>query len=400
MNHVKFKYSRLRMGFAYALFGAFVLSLPMLPNVAGALSFDLPPPDEAIIGATQIIKTRYQDTFIELARQYDVGYAELKLANPTVDPWLPGEGTEVVIPTQFLLPDAPREGVVLNVTEMRMYFYPKPGPGERARVFTFPVGVGRVDWETPLGETTVVRKVAGPSWYPPESIKKEHAAEGDILPDVVPPGPENPLGAHALYLGLQGYLLHGTDKPKGIGMQVTHGCVRLLPEDVATLFELAPVGTKVRIIDEPYKIAWHKGNLYMEAHPPLEASESDDEVEVKTEERFKPSSLMQSLTSAIGTRGFEQIDWLAAESMAQGTNGLPQGIPALVADETVVVNGAEKIVAEEAASPNLTIETQGTHEAIVDEQVINAPTAEGEEGIQAEVVKKEPTGRASRKAKK
>lgn len=346
-----------------------VLAVAMLAagRIAWGLSFELPPPDEAVIGEPQVVKTKYEDTFVDLARRYNVGYLELKLANPDVDPWIPGEGTEVVIPTQFLLPDAPREGIVLNVTEMRMYYYPEPQDGESARVMTFPVGVGRVDWKTPLGETKVVRKAANPTWYPPESIRKEHAEYGDILEKVVPPGPENPLGGHALYLGLRGYLLHGTNQPSGIGMQVTHGCIRMLPEDVSALFELAPVGTTVRIIDEPYKTAWHRGQLYLEVHPPLEG-----------EERFKHATLMQSVSKATGPQGFSHVDWLAAEAMAQAPNGLPQPVPAIVALEEVKVTETD----ESAKADTGTV-------AVVDpaelgaKDVLAEETADGQPGLEA-----------------
>jgi L,D-transpeptidase ErfK/SrfK len=138
----------------------------------------------------------------------------------------------------------------------------------------FPVAIGRQGWETPVTETSLVAKQRDPAWYPPESIRREHAAEGDPLPRVVPPGPDNPLGRHALRLGIPGYLIHGTNKAFGVGMRVSHGCIRMLPEDVEALFEHIPVGTRVRIINQPVKVGWQGGLLYLEVHPPLEEDQA------------------------------------------------------------------------------------------------------------------------------
>ncbi|MDX1654915.1 MAG: L,D-transpeptidase family protein, partial [Candidatus Competibacteraceae bacterium] len=166
--------------------------------------------------------------------------------------------------------DTPREGLVLNVAELRLYYYPKPKAGEPPVVKTFPVSIGRMDWKTPLGTTQVVAKVKDPAWYPPASIKREHAERGDILPDVVPPGPDNPLGQHAMRLGIPGYLIHGTNRPSGIGMRVTHGCVRMYPEDIASLFPEVPKGTRVTIVNQPMKSGWLADSLFVEYHDPLD----------------------------------------------------------------------------------------------------------------------------------
>src|SRR5690606_23077417 len=182
-----------------------ILAFVGLP--AGAAEYVLPK-EHDMIGEVQRITARHEDTFVKIGRRYGVGYEELKLANPTVDAWLPGEGTEVVVPTRFVLPRAPREGIVVNIAELRLYYFPKDQP---EKVHTYPISIGRMDWGTPLGTTTVVAKNENPSWYPPASIRKEHADRGDFLPAVVPPGPANPLGKHALRLGLPGYLIHGTN---------------------------------------------------------------------------------------------------------------------------------------------------------------------------------------------
>ena len=200
--------------------------LALLSHLADAREYLLEP-DSDMVGEIQVIRTVDSDTFVDLARQYDVGYEDLIRANPGVDPWLPGEGTELVIPSRYVLPDAPRRGIVLNVPELRLYYFPDE---DGMRVITHPISIGREGWSTPYGRTTVVRKKHLPSWTPPESVREEHAALGDFLPTVVPPGPDNPLGEHALYLGIPGYLIHGTNEPRGLGMRVSHGCIRMFPE--------------------------------------------------------------------------------------------------------------------------------------------------------------------------
>jgi L,D-transpeptidase ErfK/SrfK len=227
-------------------------------------------PGSDVVGELQVIRARYEDTFIDIARAYDLGFDELEQANPGVDPWLPGAGTPIVLPTQFILPDAPRDGIVLNVGTKRIFYFPKAAAGEAPRVVTHPVGIGREGWATPLGTTKVVSKVKDPVWTVPPSIRKEHAEAGDPLPARVPAGPDNPLGAYALRLGFPSYLIHGTNKPSGIGMRVSHGCVQLFPEDIESLFSQVPVGTPVRIVNQPQLLGWRDGNLYLEAHPALE----------------------------------------------------------------------------------------------------------------------------------
>jgi L,D-transpeptidase ErfK/SrfK len=241
-------------------------------TAADAATYPLPE-DGDIVGEVTTITARHEDTLADLARRHGLGYDQMARANPNVDPWTPGEGTTIVLPTQFILPNAPREGIVLNVPEMRLYYYPKAESGQPRQVVTFPVGIGREGWNTPLGRTQIVRKVAGPTWYPPASIRAEHAADGDILPEMVPPGPDNPLGDFAMYLGFKGYLIHGTNKPYGVGMRVSHGCVRLYPEHIAALFPHVPVDTPVHVVNQPFKVGWRGGQLFLEAHPPLSDQE-------------------------------------------------------------------------------------------------------------------------------
>lgn len=234
-------------------------------------TYILPPTGEDLVGQLQIVQARKEDTFLEIARRFNLGQNEIRIANPGLNPWLLKDGTNVLLPKLFILPDAPRQGIILNIPEMRLYYFPK----ETQKVITHPVSIGRMDWATPLGTTRIIAKTKDPVWIPPESIKKEHAADGDPLPDVVPPGPDNPLGKYALRLGIPGYLIHGTDEAKefGIGMQVTHGCVRMYPEDIERLFPEIPLGTSVTFVNQPIKLGWLGDELYIEVHPPLEEKE-------------------------------------------------------------------------------------------------------------------------------
>ncbi len=228
------------------------------------------PDSPDLIGELGQTTTVYEDTISDLARNFDQGYREMRLANPKVDSWLPGTGTEVLVPSMYVIPKAPRDGIVINTAEMRIYYFNGKDASGAKRLLTFPISIGREQWVTPKGRTTVVGKVKNPAWHPPKSIRKEHAEEGDILPTVVPAGPDNPLGTHALLLGIDGYLIHGTDKPFGIGMRVTHGCIRMYPEDIVTMFNATPVGTPVYIVNQPIKVGIASGNIYLEVHPHLE----------------------------------------------------------------------------------------------------------------------------------
>jgi L,D-transpeptidase ErfK/SrfK len=236
-------------------------------------TFILPPADVDVVGYVQTTTASSEETLLDIARRYDLGQNEILLANPDVDRWLPADGSQVVLPNRFILPNAERSGLVLNLPEMRLYYFPKPKPGETPVVITHPVSVGRMDWETPLGTTKIVSKQVDPEWRPPQSIKDEHAQDGEPLPDVIRAGPDNPLGRYAMRLGIPGYLIHSTNKPYGVGMRVTHGCIRMYPEDIEKVFDDIPVGTPVRIVNQPIKLGWLAGSLFIELHPPLEEDE-------------------------------------------------------------------------------------------------------------------------------
>src|SRR5690606_15262966 len=222
-----------------------VLAVCCTPAAVMAATYPLPPLPDNVIGELQYVRARHEDTLLDIGRRHGVGYEEIVAANPGVDPWLPGEGAQVLIPSRYILPDAPREGVVVSLSEHRLYYFPPTKPGETPVVETYPVSVGKMDWKTPLGRTRIIQKRVKPIWYPPESVRREHAAEGRPLPRAVPPGPDNPLGEYAMRLGIPGgaYLIHGTNRPAGVGMPVTHGCIRMFPEDIQHLFEITPVDT-------------------------------------------------------------------------------------------------------------------------------------------------------------
>jgi len=227
-------------------------------------------------------------TLLDVAKRFDLGQEEVVRLNSSDLRWLVlpcqscpdthggfqppvnnKQSETVRIPNKRILPDSPHNGVTLNISEFRMYYYP-PNSG---KVYSFPHGIGRQDWKTPLGQTKITRKIKNPVWNPPESIRREHAAEGDPLPATVPAGPHNPLGTRALYLALPGeYRIHGTDVDKiyGIGMQITHGCVRMYPTDIEELYDLIAEGTTVYMVKQPIKVGWLNNVLYIEAHPDLE----------------------------------------------------------------------------------------------------------------------------------
>ena len=234
--------------------------------------------DGDIIGAVRTYTTVHEDTLLDVARRFDLGFVELVAANPGIDPWLPGEGVTLLLPSAHLLPDAPRKGLVVNLTEMRLYYYRQPGQSPE----THPVGIGSEGNNTPVSSTTVLRKMANPVWYPPAAIR----AEKPELPAMVPAGPDNPMGMFALYLGFPGgnWRIHGTNQPFAVGRRVTHGCMRLYPEDIEDLFHKVSPGTSVTIVDQPVKVGWANGELYIEVHPSKAQADQLEEEHQMSEE--------------------------------------------------------------------------------------------------------------------
>ena len=269
----------------------------------------------SIIGKTIRYRAKHEDTLIHLPRRFNVGYTELRAANPFVDPWLPGAGTEILVPAAHILPEAEKKGLVLNLGDQRLYYFEPDGK----TAVSFPVGIGREGWSTPTGRTKVVRKRARPTWYVPKSIR----AERPYLPAVVPPGPDNPLGSHALYLGWMSYLLHGTNKPYGIGRRASHGCVRLYPEDIARLFAEIPVGTPVTVVDQPVKIAWAGGELMLEAHPTQTQADQVEAGDPMTREAA-PEIAYRLIYAARADAG--RLDWALIRRALQKRSGVPVSV--------------------------------------------------------------------------
>ena len=266
-----------------------------------------------MVGTIAAVNTRENDTLSDIARHFGLGYNDISVANPAISPWAPEPGSRVLLPLQFILPDAPHKGIILNLANMRLFYYPK----QPDQVFTYPVGIGRQGWNTPMGLTSIVAKKANPSWIVPESIHQEHAQKGDSLPKVVSAGPDNPLGLYAMHLGFPSYLIHGTNKPYGIGMQISHGCVQLYPEDIEVLFKKVSVGMPVRIIHQPYLTAWHQDMLYLEANEPLPKWTQD-------KSRLKKQLLKQ--LHQISSRKNVSIDWEKVDRIIQRSNGIPAPI--------------------------------------------------------------------------
>lgn len=295
---------------------------------ADAATFPLPPEGESLIGTIQEARVQEGETLLDIARRYSVGLVDLQNANPGVDAWLPKVGQRIVIPSQYLLPNAPREGIVVNLPELRLYYYPAAKPGAQRVVITYPLGIGSEGRAIPLADTKVTEKKMDPVWMVPESIRAEHAAEGEFLPKLVPPGPDNPLGRYALRLGLPTYLIHSTNHPYSVGMRVSHGCLRMYPEDIETLFPQIAVGTAVHIIDQPYKVGWHDGALYLESHPPMAEAGHTPESNL--------TPMVAAITSVVSMRLDDRAWQLASEVATRGA-GIPVKIyvPAL---STVTAN--------------------------------------------------------------
>ena len=276
-----------------------------------------PPEDVGVIGQVEYIRAHHDETLLDIARDQDIGQNEILVANPEVDRWLPGKGTVVTLPRRHVLPDAKREGLILNLPEMRLYYFPAAARGETPVVITHPVSIGRMDWETPLGTTRIVAKKVDPTWTPPQSLKEEALADGEVLPDVVPAGPDNPLGRYAMRLGVPGYLIHSTNKPWGVGMRVTHGCVRMYPEDIEQLFDKVPVGTPVQIINQPVKLGWLAETLYLEIHPLMVDAGDNPAIDMQT--------VMDRIATFIGDRPV-QLNGRAIRLAVETQHGMPVAI--------------------------------------------------------------------------
>lgn len=247
-----------------------LLPLFLLHAPAQAETFTLPTDGSTIVGSPRIIIPTQENTLLDIARQLDVGYHEITWANPGVDVWLPEKNVKVIVPTQYILPPKPWTGIVLNISQRRLYYFPPAAKGKPAKVMTFPVSIAREGWSTPLGATKVVAKHKDPAWFVPKSIREEHkAAEGEEFPEYFPPGPNNPMGMLAIQLGFKSIFIHGTNRPWGVGMRTSHGCLHLYPEDAAAIFPLMSANIPVRVIDEPVVAGVLNGELYLATYEPV-----------------------------------------------------------------------------------------------------------------------------------
>jgi L,D-transpeptidase ErfK/SrfK len=291
---------------------------PFLPLPVATHKFALDVENEDVFGVVQITIASKDDTLPDIARRFNVGYEEIVRANPGVDPWIPGAGRHIVVPTQFVLPNAPREGVVINLAAMRIYYFPKHKPGEAPLVYTHPIGVGKVGWVTPEGVTKIVSREENPTWRPSAGVRQEHAANDDPVPAVVPPGPDNPLGKYKFTLCWPSYLIHGTNNPYGVGLRSSHGCIRLYPEDIQKFYEAIPLGTQVRVVNQPFLFGWHDGHLYLQAYTVFE---DDARNWSKAQQKLLMKSMSPRLEKLLKSNG-TSIDWDAVTKVAQAPRGI------------------------------------------------------------------------------
>jgi L,D-transpeptidase ErfK/SrfK len=336
---------------------------PSLPEPVATHRFEIDASTD-VVGIVQKTQATKDDTLTDIARRFNVGYEEIVRANPGVDPWLPGENREIVIPSQFILPNAPRDGIVINVPAMRLFYYPKVKKGEKQVVHTFPIGVGRVGWATPEGATKVVRRQKDPTWRPTASIIKEHMEEkGEKLDKVIGPGPDNPLGRYAFYLGWPSYMIHGTNKPSGVGLRSSHGCIRLYPEDIAQLFEMAPIGTTVRVVNQPFVFGWHDGSLHIQAYDVLEDDTRDWK---KAQVKLLKKDLAERIQKELAARN-EKIDWDAVSQLTHDPRGIPVSISGGPDSLTQIVASAALV--QNKVAPGATWD--GVSDLPVDEATFN-----------------------------
>ncbi len=288
---------------------AFLIALGAGPVHAAAY-------DKDYVGEMEVYTAAYEDTLVHLARWNNLGFVEMMAANPELDPWIPGAGARVILPKQHILPDAPREGIVINLPEMHIFFYPKDGGAP----IVHSIGIGREGLNTPLGKTSIVRKKEKPTWRPTERMKQEDPT----LPDVVPPGPENPLGTHAMYLGFPQYAIHGTNKPYGIGRRISSGCIRMYPETIKELFYQVPVGTPVRIVDQPVKVGWIDDKMYVEVHPTQDQAIQVEKLSDLSSYEITADDMKLILEKAGAF--VEQIDWENVREAAKERSGYPVAV--------------------------------------------------------------------------
>ena len=268
-----------------------------------------------LIGNDKYYKTKQDETLIDIARANNLAFPDIMSANKGLnDPWVVESEINLLLPKRHLLPKAKREGIIVNKGDLRLYYFAKDNT-----VYSFPIGIGRGDWETPTGKARVTGKKKNPYWTVPKSILEEEPH----WPKVVKPGPENPLGSRAIYLSMPGYLLHGTNKPWGVGMKVSHGCIRLYPEDIETLYELVSKGERVEIIDQPVKSGWFGGVLYIEVHSMHPYGLEEDQI-IENNLRLLPQATESLQNSA--KHYIVDVDWKRVVDIVKEASGVPEAI--------------------------------------------------------------------------
>lgn len=275
------------------------------------LSATPPAAADGMIGDTAAYRVAGDESLLDIARSFDLGYVELRAANPDLDPWRPGPGALVILPTGHLIPAAPRMGLVINLGDFRLYYFPR-----RGEPFSMPIGIAADPYPQPMGEGRVRGKRVDPVWVPPPTVRGERPD----LPAAIGPGPDNPLGAFALDLSWHAYAIHGTNKPDGVGRRVSHGCIRLYPEDIARLYPQVPVGTAVTIIDQPVKVGWVDDQLYLEAHPSRHQADQVEQGGV-----FEPETVpgLYSMIADAAGLDYQRIDWDLVDEVMTFRAGLP-----------------------------------------------------------------------------
>ncbi|MFO1155040.1 MAG: L,D-transpeptidase family protein [Rhodospirillales bacterium] len=312
-----------------------------------------------LIGSMRTMVTTYDDTILDIAHDNDLGLIEVMSANPGVDPWLPGANVTLTIPTAHILPDAPRKGIVINSAELRLYYY-----GDPKNPKSFPIGIGRDGYLTPHGTTTVARKKEKPNWY----LTPSEIADHPELPTMIPPGPDNPLGSYALYLGWPSYLIHGTNTPWGVGRRVSRGCIRMYEEDIAWLFQRVEPGTPVNVVDQPVKLGRQDGELFIEVQP------SSNQVTVMEETSKSPgpeeplpiADWADRILIAAGP-DMERLDWQAIESALSRRQGYP----------IQITGGSGTVTAARIAGESVRYSPQSEQPRTADTPAVAPPGATG-----------------------
>jgi L,D-transpeptidase ErfK/SrfK len=332
--------------------------------------FEIDAAHDDVVGQVQVTITTKDDTLPDIARRFNLGYEEIVRANPGVDPWLPGAGKQVVLPTQFVLPNSVRQGIVINIAAMRLFYFPPAKAGEKQVVYTHPIGIGRVGWQTPEGSTKVVSKQKDPVWIPPASVRKEHKENGEILPARVPAGPDNPLGRFKFTLGWPSYLIHGTNKPYGVGLRSSHGCIRLYPEDVEKIFAMVNPGTVVTVVNQPFVFGWHEDELYLQGFDVLEDDKRDWS---KAQPKLLSKTLSKRIQAELANRK-STVDWQRVAQITRDPRGLVLSVSSPDRTEDAVIASAPRVENRIPVGANWdgaddpALQTQGDVKVMVQEQ--------------------------------